>query len=166
MGLVGSPFGLKGFVKVKSLSGETEHFYRLKEVTLRQGKEEKSLEIAEIHSHGDARNASLIIRFTGIGDPNKAKDLTGAEIIANREFAAPLGEGEYYIEDLKDVEVVNGDCEVLGKIINVMDGGGGQLAEIKLLSGAVRLAPFRKEFFGEIDLKAGKAMLLEPWVIE
>ena len=163
---MGSPFGLKGFVKVKSLSGETNNFIRLKEVTLRKGEKEESLKIEEILTEGDSRKSSLLMRFAGIDNPETAKRLTGAEIIASREYAAPLKDGEYYVEDLKGLEVVSKDGEILGVIIDIIEGGGGNLAELKLLSGAVRLAPFRKEFFGEVDLNKGNITLIEPWVLD
>ena len=166
MGLVGAPFGLKGFVKVKSLSGESEHFFRLKEVTLRKGQKEESLKVEEILTHGEGRNISLLMRFTGIDDPDKAKSLTGAEIIASREYAAPLKEGEYYIEDLKGLEVVGKDGEILGEIVDIIEGGGGYLVELRLCSNVIRLVPFRKEFFGEVDLEKANIVLFEPWVLD
>ena len=109
---------------------------------------------------------TLLIRFSGIDNPEGASLLKGAEIIVEREFAAPLAEGEYYIEDLKGLEVADGEGNVLGHIVSMVEGGGGNLAEIKLLSGETRFAPFRKEFFGDIDLETGKIELLEPWVLD
>jgi len=162
LGLVGSPFGLKGFVKVKPLSGETDHFSRLIEVILRQGEKEDRKEVAEVLSQGK----TLLVRFAGIDSPEAAALLKGAEIIADREYAAPLKDGEFYVEDLKGLEVVTGKGEILGHITNVVEGGGGNLAELKILSGETRFAPFRKEFFGVVDLEGGKIVLLEPWILE
>jgi len=87
-------------------------------------------------------------------------------MIAPRENAAPLKEGEYYVEDLKGLEVIDGEGKTLGHIVDLMEGGGGNLAEIKLLSGANRLAPFRKEFFGDVSFEKGRIVLLESWVLE
>ena len=162
LGLVGAPFGLKGFVKVKPFSGETSHFSRLKNVTLRQGEKEETREVAEAVSQGN----TLLVRFAGIDSPEAAGLLIGAEIIAGREYAAPLKEGEFYVEDLKSLEVVSGKGEMLGQIIDVVEGGGGNLAEIRLLSGETRFAPFRNEFFGDVDLQKGKITLLKPWILE
>jgi 16S rRNA processing protein RimM len=101
----------------------------------------------------------------GIESPEAAAALNGAEIIAEREFAAPLNAGEFYVEDLKGLEVMNGD-DVLGQICDVVEGGGGFLAEVKLSSGALRFVPYRKEFFGEVNLDLGTISLLEPWVLD
>ena len=171
---MGGPFGLEGFVKVRPFSGETAHFSRLQNVTLRQDGKEKTQEVAEVAPHGNL----LLMRFAGIDSPEAAAPLKGAEIIAPREYAAPLKQGEYYVEDLKGLEVVTGGGQTLGRITDVVDGGNGQLAEVTLLSGEKRFAPFRKEFFGDVSLGTGrneaegasppdgKITLLEPWVLE
>ena len=162
LGLVGPSFGLEGFVKVKPFSGETGHFSRLKKVTLRQNGEEKTWDLAEIAVRGDF----LLMRFAGIDNPEAAESLKGAQIVAGREYAAPLNEGEYYVDDLKGLQVVSNKGETLGHICDVVDGGGGQLAEVKLISGEIRFAPFRKEFFAGISLEEGRIVLLEPWILE
>jgi len=162
LGLVGAVFGLKGFVRVKPFSGEIAHFSRLNEVTLRKEGKDETRELAEIIPNGD----TLLIRFTGIETPEAAALLNGAEIIAGREFAAPLKAGEFYIDDLKNLAVVCGDGEALGHITDIVEGGGGFLAEIGLVSGDTKFVPFRNEFFGEINFDLGKIELLEPWVLE
>lgn len=162
LGSVGAPFGLEGFVKVKPFSGETGHFSRLEKVTLRQNGKETVREVAEIISRGNV----LLMRFAGVDSPEAAKTLKDAEIIAGREFAAPLNEGEYYVEDLKGLEVVDPADESLGRVTDVIEGGGGNLVEIMLTSGEKRFAPFRKEFFGNVDFEKNKIVLLERWVLE
>ena len=159
---MGDPFGLKGLVKVKSYSGETGHFLQLKKATLKKDGTEKSLDVDEVIPQG----GGLLIRFAGIDTPEDARLLKGSEIIASRKYASPLNEGEYYIEDLKGLEAVALDGKALGEITNVIEGGGGFLAEIKLLSGEIKLAPFRKEFFGEVNFEENKITLFEPWILE
>ena len=162
LGLIGHPFGLKGFVKVKPFSGETAHFSGIEKLTLKRGEKEEIRDVEETVSH----EGTVLIRFAGIDSPEKAALLKGAEIIAPRENAAPLKEGEYYVEDLKGLEVIDREGKTLGHILSVMEGGGGNLAEIKLFSGEKRLAPFRNEFFGDPNLEEGKIVLLESWVLE
>jgi 16S rRNA processing protein RimM len=166
VGLVGAPFGLKGFVKVQPLSGETGHLAQLTGLTLRQGDKEKVYAVEAVEVHADP-SRTFLVKFTGIDSPEEAKNLQGAELIADRAHAAPLKPGEYYIEDLKGLELIAADSgESLGRITNILEGGGGELAEVRLNSGESRLVPFRKEFFGEIDLETGKAALLEQWILE
>jgi 16S rRNA processing protein RimM len=156
---LGSPFGLRGFVKVHSLSGEIEHLLRLRRAILRQGGREWAWEIEE------AEGPALVMKFRGIDSPEAAKPLAGAELLVGRDEAAPLGQGEYYIEDLKGLEVWEG-TETLGLISDVLEGGGGSLVELRLKTGETRLVPFRDEFFGEIDIPGRRARLLCRWILE
>ena len=168
LAIVGSSFGLDGFVKIRSLSGETSHLSSLKSVILRQHGKEKQYNIEEIMPSNDI--SWIYMKFHGINSPEQAKTLTGAEIIADRAFAAPLNEGEYYIEDLKGLKLVDSDIpsneEFLGHIIDVIEGGNGFVAEIRLNSGETRFIPFRKEFLGEINIQEGRVKLLEKWILE
>ena len=69
------------------------------------------------------------------------------------------------MEDLKGLEIINAEREKLGRINNVIEGGGGDLVEIELPSGQMRLAPFRKEFFDAPDFDKSVIVLLETWVL-
>ena len=159
---MGAPFGLKGFVKVKPFSGETTHLSGLERVILKKGEKEEAWEVEEAIPQG----SSLLLHFSGIQSPEAAKALKGSEVIVGREYAAPLKEGEYYVEDLKGLEVVSLSGESLGRVADVVEGGGGELAEVALPGGGTRLAPFRKEFFGDVNLEEGKISLLGPWILE
>jgi 16S rRNA processing protein RimM len=106
---------------------------------------------------------SLAVKFHGVDSPETAHVLSGAEIIVSRGEAAPLGASEFYVEDLRMLDVVYAENKV-GHIIDVMEGGGGDLIEIQLLSGETKLVPFRDEFFG--DVKTGSIVLLNDWILE
>jgi 16S rRNA processing protein RimM len=162
-GIVGAPFGLKGFVKVKPLSGEIDHLLKLKTATLRHDGKEQSLAIEETASIPPA----VAIRFAGFHVPEAAKALRGAELLVSRKDAAPLQDGEFYVEDLKGLAVFGGDSgHLLGHILNIIEGGGGDLAEIRLQNSEVKLVPFRKEFFPAVDLAKKQATLQNLWVLE
>jgi 16S rRNA processing protein RimM len=173
-GLVGGPFGLEGFVKVKPLSGEIEHLLKLRQVTIRQDGKEKQMAIEE----SAAAASALIMRFSGYDSPEAAKTLTGAELLVAREQACPLADGEFYVEDLKGLAVVaaGGEKPPLGEdvpagealavITAIVEGGGGDLAEIRLTDGRIKLIPFRKEFFVDINPEKGRVTLKNLWVLE
>ena len=169
IGVVGAPFGVEGFVKVKLFSGETAHLKKLKEVHLRL-KGKGIVRCVEALRFPDAEGRYFHMKLAGVGSPEAAKELAGAEIVVPRAAAAPLKKGEFYIEDLKGLKVIaasqSGSGEVLGVINDVLDGGNGSLIEVKLSSGEARLIPFKNEFFGEVDLEKGIAELLDRQVLE
>ena len=171
LAVAGPPFGLKGFVKIRSLSGETGHLASLKTVTLRQKGTEKDYIVEETAFLDDP--AVVCFKFSGINNPEEAKKLAGAELIAPRSMAAPLQNNEFYIEDLKGLRIfgsvsVNPEtgAGLLGHIVNIVEGGSGELAEIRTNSGQIKLVPFRKEFFTEINIEQNRAILLETWILD
>ena len=179
-GIVGAPFGLEGFVKVKSLSGEIEHLLKLKSVTLRQNGKERVVAIEDCRPSLPA----VVMRFAGFNSPETAKALAGAELIVSREEAALLKPGEFYVEDLIGLAVLAlpvetspaanaappselaPPLEVLGHINAIIEGGGGDLAEITLNNGERKLVPFRKEFFSSLDLENRRVTLDNLWILE
>jgi 16S rRNA processing protein RimM len=111
------------------------------------------------------------MKFRGIDTPEAARTLSGAELLTDRDHAAPLGKDEYYVEDLRGIPVTDPQGTVLGEIRDVLEGGGGQLIELKLKGGELRLVPFRKEFFGEVSvddssIEKRRVVLLEQWILE
>ncbi|MDR2663281.1 MAG: ribosome maturation factor RimM [Treponema sp.] len=164
--LAGAPFGLKGWLKITSLSGETAHLRSLKRVFLRDGTEYPIEEVSL---------SPLSVKLKGIDSPEAAKLLKGAEMLVPRAEAAPLGGGEFYVEDLRGLEVFTlsgapggpgGTADPVGHIADVIEGGGGFLAEILSPLGEKKLVPFRNEFFGPVDPLSRRIELLETWILE
>jgi 16S rRNA processing protein RimM len=180
VGLVGAPFGLKGFVKVRPFSGEIDHLLKLTSIIVRHNNRE---ELRELEG-ASPMPPGLVLKFKGIDSPESAKTLRGAELITGREQASPLKPGEYYVEDLRGLAVVVADTgyagqntpgakapggqntEIVGYITTIVEGGGGDLVEIRLPAGEFRFVPFRKEFFAPIDLASGRVILLEWRILE
>jgi len=163
IGLVGAPFGVNGFVKIHSCSGETDHLLKLQSVIISKDGKEQVRQIEESTAAGGS-TPMVHMRFAGISTPEEAKTLNGAQLLASREQAAPLGDGEYYIEDLKGLPVLTSDGTAIGCITDIIEGGGGELAEIKLTSGEKHLIPFRSEFL-EVTGK-NSAILKHQWILE
>jgi len=189
IGQIGSPFGIKGFVKIRSSSGEINHLLKLESVLVSKDGKEKLLQIEEATPAGGSAG-TVLIRFKGIDSPEAAKTLNGAQLLAERGQAAPLGDGEFYIEDLKGLPVCVNNEEVpflepssnlcalcasaplreglpiIGFISDIIEGGSGELMEIKLSGGEKRLVPFRKEFFPEISPEKGRVLIQNLWILE
>ncbi len=159
---------------------------RLKDVIIRKDGLERLYEITETMQ----LPSCLAIKFAGVDSPEDARRLSGGELLVSRKDAAPLRQGEYYVEDLRGLEVfLSTTGETIGIISDVMEGGGGSLIEIFLHKASLdntvshaadaecvskiskkaaekKLVPFRKEFFGLIDLEKGRAELLNTWILE
>ncbi len=160
-GAVRGSFGIKGRVKVQSYSGEIDHLEELETVVLRKGDAEKRMAVEETGGSPSA----FYMKFKGVDTPEAAKLLTGWELVVQRDEAAYLDDDEYYVEDLRGVAVLFGGVRI-GEIGDVVEGGGGQLIEVRLDAGEARFVPFRNEFFGEVDLERREVPLLAEWILE
>lgn len=144
VGIIRGTHGLAGNCKVESTSGEFQHFTGMKDVVLRKNSVETKRTIEKVSIGGGI----LYIKFSGINSPEEAKKLSGSEIVVSREFACPCGKDEYYVEDLKQCQLVytsgsaKGMAEksaattaepvVVGTITDVLEGGAGDLFEVVL----------------------------------
>ena len=158
------PHGVKGFVRLESASGETEHIEALSSVYLRLAKEGGSVFECQIEETAGSP-AAFLVKFAGIDTPEEAARLAGAEVLVPRDKACPLAEGEFYVADLCQCVLVH-EGEPVGGIKDVTEGGGGFLLEIELNCGGVRLVPFRNEFVGEVDIAKKTVELIHAWVLD
>lgn len=160
IGRIRTSHGIHGFVKIVSFSGETSHFFELKKILLKSDKIEKEYLIEEMKPMG----GSVIIKLHGIDTPEKAKTLSGMVILVPRENAASLSEGEYYHADLLLCDIQFED-EIVGHVISLLEGGGGELFEVELTSGGTAMIPFRDEFIGEISIDKKLIELKNKWIL-
>lgn len=175
IGKIRTSFGVKGYMKVQNFSGETEHFFRLEEISLENGKLREKKRIESVSIHG----SDLILKFEGIDSPEEARKYIDWEIWVPRSMASSLGEGEYYIADLCGCTLTGishgetaGGTKVYGKVRSVLyESGTCDYLEIESEETdeknkkKIFLVPFRKEFIGRVDTESRTIELLADWII-
>jgi 16S rRNA processing protein RimM len=160
VGIIRTSHGVHGYVKVMSLSGETDHLFELEQVSLRKNGREKVYRVEEVKSFKDG----VLMKLEGVDTPEAGKALAGSELWVERDLAAPLTEGEYYISDMIGCSLVCGGSRC-GEVVSVSETGVADLLEVKTGRG-VRMIPFTSKFVGEVDLESGTIELLEPELLE
>jgi 16S rRNA processing protein RimM len=119
------------------------------------------------HYHVDAFDEDKqTIKLEGLDTPEAAKALANARVMVERAQAAPAQADEFYIEDLKGLKVMGPAGEDYGVVTDAVEGGGGFLLEVEIHDGKRVFVPFRNEFVGKIDVKAGFAQLVAAWVLD
>lgn len=165
---LGSPRGLHGYLKVHSFSGEYGHILKLKEVVLYPPKSaiQQSSTPCKLKVRGfEEGDWGIAIAFAGFESPETAQELVGMEIVVPREQACPLRDNEWYIGDLVGMDLVY-QGTVMATVASVLDGGPDPLLEAELKDdGRTVLVPFRNEFIGKVDTKAGSMELLVDWIL-
>jgi len=160
VGIVRTSHGVKGYVKVMSLSGEHRHFLNMKEVCLVKDNVEKDYRIEEVKF----ASKDVLIKFQGINTPEDGKRLAGAEIWVDREYAAPLDTGEYYVSDIVGCSLMY-KGEKVGNVVSVIENGISDLLEVRSDSGT-HIVPLTEQFVGAIDVDNGMIELKDDWVLQ
>lgn len=163
MGTVGKTFGVHGWMKLHSYSGEWGHFAALDSAVLRRPKEHRRTEY-RIEGFRMHRGRGLF-KFRGIDTPEEGKRLSGSEILVPREYGAPLKKDEWYLDDLVGLEV-RGECGTLhGEVVGLIEAAD-DLLEVRRPDGTCFFIPFRSRFVSEPDTERGKLTLKADWLAE
>lgn len=164
IGKIVKPIGIKGAVKVISLSDFPERFLKSKSVYLF---DEKTGSFIKNHFMGgldfeicesSIGNGFFRVGFSGYNRIEDVSDLIGAIVMIDETDRYELKEGRYYYYDLVGLEVYD-KGSMIGKVDSIVDYGSGDLFRV-VNEGKEILIPFMKEFVKEIDLK-GKRIDVE-----
>ena len=186
VGFIRGSHGVSGKFNFESSSGFYDHFENMTEVTLRNGKTGDS-KVFKVESV-EIGDFSSFMKLEGINSPEDVKKYNHWEIVVPRDKASILEEDEWYVEDLKKCSLYYEDkdglnCKV-GTVTDVMEGGSGDLLEVRLAEDCEILAddikfdadkkvrtvliPMNGEagFIGEVDVENRKIQLMHLWILE
>ena len=134
--------GVSGYVKVALLTDFPERFRKMESAMLRKS--------SSTLAHGEQANCSLynindvryhknqaLLKFEGIDNMDMAKGLRGCMIVIDRTDAMELPTDTYYIFDLIDCEIYEGD-ELLGKVADVIQTGSNDVYVVRSNDEAVK----------------------------
>ena len=158
MGTIGRPHGVRGAVRVLCHAEDPE--------------------LLEAHVLDDGRGRRFRLEWIGDGiaritelldggerrveDRDAAARLTNLQLHLPRDVLPETEEDEFYLADLIGLQAVDAAGGAQGRVATVHDFGAG--ASLELDDG--RLVPFTREAVPEIDLDAGRLVIVPPVEIE
>lgn len=161
VGRIVTTHGLRGEVKVKSFSGETEHFRGITEIEIRgkTGVFTKRIESMKFTGKG------VILKIEGFDTVTEAQKITGGTLWADRMYCAPLGDNEYYTADLCGCRVT---CrgKQYGTVVHVVAGIQADLLEVEGGDGTYRYLPCMDVFIAKLDLEEMNIELRDDWIMQ
>ncbi len=164
VGLITSPQGLNGKIKVKSLSDFEERFTEPGERWI-QKENENPKELELTHGFKKPGKEFFIISFKGINNRNQAENLKGHKILVKVDAIPKLNKGEFHLTELVNLKVKileNNQYQIIGKVINLANEKNNLLV-IKLLKNNKEvLIPFVKEIVPVVDIKKEFIILTPP----
>lgn len=155
VGVITSPHGVKGEVKVFPTTDDAKRFRRLKEVILDTGKENLTLEIEGVKFF----KQFVILKFKGLETPEEVAKYRQKSLYVTRENAVRLGRDEYFIADLMGMKVFDEDGTEIGVLREVLETGANDVYVIDLKDGRELLLPAIRECVLNVDVEAGKMQI-------
>ena len=155
VGVITSPHGVHGEVKVFPTTDDPRRFRRLKEVILVTGKEEKNLEIEGVKFF----KQFVILKFKGIETPEEVSKYRQGSLYVTRENAVRLGKDEYFIADLMGLRIFDEENAEIGVLRDVLETGANDVYIIDLKDGRELLLPAIRECVLNVDIEAGKMQI-------
>ena len=98
----------------------------------------------------DDNKGGAIARFEECTDRNTAEKLRGRALTITRADFPELEDGEYYHADLIDLPATSETGEALGKVVQVMNYGAGDILEIERPNGKRFMVPVNAEAVPEL----------------
>ena len=158
MGVFGAPQGVRGDVRIKSLTGAASAIGAYGPLTDKTRTREFAFERLR-----QLKDDMLVARVSGVATREAAAALTGVEIFARRDQLPAPAEDEFYYDDLVGLEAVDPEGTPLGRVAAVLNYGGGDILEIAPEGGGeALLLPFTKTVVTAVDFKAGVITVSRP----
>ena len=164
VGLIASPKGINGKIKVKSLSDFEERFTKPGKRWI-QKENEIPRELELTSGYQKPGKDIFIITFREITNRNQVENLKGYKVLVEKNSIPKLSRDEFHLTELVNLKVKILQKErfnTIGKIIN-LENEKNNLLVIQLIKNEKKvLIPFVKEIVPVIDLQNNFIIITPP----
>ena len=157
---IGAAHGIRGEVRVKPFTAVPMDALGYGPLDAADGRR------FTVKSARPAGTDMLVVHFAEVKDRNAAETLTGLDLSVPRDRLPETDENEFYHADLIGLAAVTPEGKPLGTIIAAPNYGAGDLLEIAPPAGATLLVPFTREAVPEVDIAAGRVVVVPPVEVE
>jgi 16S rRNA processing protein RimM len=150
MGRVVAPFGIHGWVKIRTLTAQPGNLRDYPVWWLECDGEWKETAVAAAKVQGKM----LVAQFADVSEREAAAALKGRAIAVPREQLPQTQNNEYYWADLIDLKVVNTEQHEFGRVSRVLQTGANDVLVVNEANKEA-LIPFLAAVIRKVDLAAG-----------
>jgi len=154
LGRITGPFGVRGWVKVKSYTEPREGILRYRQwhVHLPHAGR-RVLKPLEGRPHGDL----VVARLEEVNDREAAAALAQCDVSVPRSDLPPPGAGRHYWADLEGLEVVTTEGRVLGRLDHFVETPANPVMVV--VGERERWLPMVPRHVRQVDLEAGRIVV-------
>ncbi len=158
VGQIINTHGIKGEVKVLSLTSFMERFQDLDEVFI--VRDEKQLATLSVEKARPFKKEFMIVKFKGINSINDAEKYKQTYMMVTKENTVQLPEGHYFIFDIIGLDVYTTSGDYLGEVVDIITSSNDvYVVRDQQQSKKEILLPAIKEVVKEINMDQGKMMV-------
>ena len=157
IGKIGKTHGVKGELRINSLTDFPERFKGMTEVYVN----DVLMEIKSVRYQNDV----VLMSFKGVDNREDAATMTGRYLLVNREDAVELDEGEYYTIDIIGLDVFDKETGTrLGTVTDVLSTGSNDVYVASPVEKGQKdiLIPALKSVVSEIDINGRRMVVTMP----
>ncbi len=155
VGKIVAPFGVRGEMKMLSLTDFPERFTQDVDYYLYKQKRVKMVNIEGVKN----RDKDMIIKLEGIETPEDAEIYRNALLKISKDDVVPLPKDHYYHYQLVGLSVSTEEGVVLGKVTEIVETGSNDVYVVKSDQGKEILIPALKEVVRSVDLNKGSIVV-------
>ncbi len=155
VGIIRGAHGIRGNVKVESLSDYAPRFSPGSILYLEKNNQELKIESSSLAGR------HILVKFFGIENRIQAEALRGLFLIIPKSRAALLPEGQYYYWQLEGLRVIQDEKE-LGIIREIKENPANDLYVMEKPNGERVYIPALKKIILKIDLEKGQMTVKLP----
>lgn len=153
VGAVGRPFGVRGWVHVRSFTNPPENLVDYRPWLLsNDGVDEP------ISARVELRGEDIVATWDGLEDRTAAAGLSGALIKIPADRLPAPSPDEVYWHDLKGLDVVDAEGARLGVVDDMMATGAHDVMVVKA-GDRQHLIPFVRQYVASVDVAAGTVVV-------
>ena len=149
VGIITSPHGVKGEVKVFPTTDDNNRFKKLRDCYI-----EYKNELMPVKASGCKFFKNMVILgFEDFNNMNDVEKFRQCKIYVDREHAVSLDEDEYFVADLLGISVIDDRDNSLGVIDDVIETGSNDVYVVMNEQGKELLVPAIKDCILDVDIK-------------
>lgn len=153
LGFVGAPFGVRGWIKLRSHTDPPERLLDHRDLRIGRGSVWRNYRIEASGRSGGA----LTVKLAGVEDRTQAQALRGAEVCVPRSELPRRDDKDFYRADLIGCEVVNLDGAALGFVRHFVESPAQVLMVVQ---GAQEFwIPAVPQHLRRVDLQARRVIV-------
>ena len=148
IGYILKPQGVKGEVKVESVSPHLDRYKRLDRVFIQSSGQIKPFTV----QHVRVAHRFVFLRFLEVRTRDQAVLLRGAEVLVEAKDVLNPAPGEYFVHDLIGCSVITEDGRHLGNLTQVVQMTANDVYVVQNDEGEEILLPAIKDVIKKVDV--------------